>query len=236
MLVIKNVSKSYPGSSKKAIEDINLTIEEGDIYGFIGPNGAGKSTTIKAIVGIHNFEGEITFNGINIKEKPIEFKKELAYIPDNPVLYEHLTGMEYISFILNIYGVKENLNEKIKEFAKEFQLNDRIFDPISSYSHGMMQKISLIAALLHKPRLLVLDEPFVGLDPKATFELKEILKKSCQEEGLMVFFSSHVLDVVEKFCNKIAIIKDGKIIDSGLTQDVKGEGSLEDRFMEIFNE
>ena len=236
MLVLKNVSKAYPGSTKKAIEDINLEISEGDIYGFIGPNGAGKSTTIKAIVGIHNFDGEISFNGINIKEKPIEFKKELAYIPDNPVLYEHLSGIEYINFILNIYGVKENLDDKIKDYAKEFALNDRILDPISSYSHGMMQKISLIAALLHKPKLLVLDEPFVGLDPKATYELKEILKKLCQEEGLMVFFSSHVLDVVEKFCNKIAIIKDGKIIDSGLTQDVKGEGSLEDRFMEIFNE
>ena len=236
MLVLKNVSKAYPGSTKKAIEDINLEIEEGDIYGFIGPNGAGKSTTIKAIVGIHNFDGEISFNGINIKEKPIEFKKDLAYIPDNPVLYEHLSGIEYINFILNIYGVKENLDDKIKDYAKEFALNDRILDPISSYSHGMMQKISLIAALLHKPKLLVLDEPFVGLDPKATYELKEILKKLCQEEGLMVFFSSHVLDVVEKFCNKIAIIKDGKIIDSGLTQDVKGEGSLEDRFMEIFNE
>lgn len=236
MLVLKNVSKTYPGSVNKAIENINLEIEEGDIYGFIGPNGAGKSTTIKAIVGIHGFDGEITFNGISIKEKPIEFKKDLAYIPDNPILYEHLSGIEYINFILNIYGVKEKVDDKIQAYAKEFQLNERILDPISSYSHGMMQKISIIAALLHNPKLLVLDEPFVGLDPKATYELKEILKRLCQEEGLMVFFSSHVLDVVEKFCNKIAIIKDGKIIDSGLTNDVKGKGSLEDRFMEIFNE
>ena len=236
MLTLKNVSKAYPGASKKAIDDINLEIEEGDIYGFIGPNGAGKSTTIKAIVGIHNFEGEIDFNGKSIKSNPIEYKKDLAYIPDNPVLYEHLTGVEYVNFILNIYGIKEDMKDKIEELSKEFSLNDRIKDPISSYSHGMMQKISLISALLHSPKLLVLDEPFVGLDPKATFELKEILKKKCKEEGLMVFFSSHVLDVVEKFCNKIAIIKDGRIVECGNTLDVKGEGSLEDKFMEIFNE
>ena len=236
MLEIKNLSKTYPGSKVKAIEDINLTIEEGDIFGFIGPNGAGKSTTIKSIVGIHNFDGEIIFNGKNIKENTMVFKKELAYIPDNPVLYEHLTGIEYVNFILNIYGVNEDKEKEINELSELFSLGNKILDPIASYSHGMKQKISLIAALAHSPKLLVLDEPFVGLDPKATFELKEVLKNLCETKGLIVFFSSHVLDVVEKFCNKIAIIKNGKIIESGDTKDIKGEGSLEDKFMEIFNE
>ena len=236
MLEVKNVSKKYPGSANYAIENINLEIAEGDIYGFIGPNGSGKSTTIKSIVGIHNFEGEILFNGLSIESDPIKFKSELAYIPDNPVLYEHLTGLEYINFILNIFGVKENKMDEINKLADMFSLGNKILDPISSYSHGMKQKISLIAALVHNPKLLVLDEPFVGLDPKATYELKELLKEKCANEGLIVFFSSHVLDVVEKFCNKIAIIKNGKIIESGDTNVVKGEGSLEDKFMEIFND
>lgn len=236
MLEVKNISKKYPGSANYAIENINLIINEGDIYGFIGPNGSGKSTTIKSIVGIHNFEGEITFNGLSIKENPLKFKSDLAYIPDNPVLYEHLTGIEYVNFILNIFGIKENKKEEIEKLAEMFSLGNKILDSISSYSHGMKQKISLIAALAHKPKLLILDEPFVGLDPKATFELKELLKKKCEEEGLIVFFSSHVLDVVEKFCNKIAIIKNGKIIESGDTQVIKGEGTLEDKFMEIFND
>ncbi len=236
MLEIKNVSKKYPGSKDYAIQDINLEIKEGDIYGFIGPNGAGKSTLIKSIVGIHDFEGEIKFNDISNKENPIEFKKNIAYIPDNPVLYEHLTGVEYINFILNIFNVKDNKENEIKELADVFSLGNKIFDPISSYSHGMQQKISIMAALLHDPKVLILDEPFVGLDPKATYELKEKLKSLCESKGLIVFFSSHVLDVVEKFCNKISIIKNGKIVESGETQVVKGEGSLEDKFMEIFNE
>ena len=236
MLEIRNVSKSYPGSNQKAIEDINLEICEGDIFGFIGPNGAGKSTTIKSIVGIHNFDGEILFNGISIKTNPMEFKKNIAYIPDNPVLYEHLTGIEYINFILNIYGIKEDKKDEINRLTELFSLGNKVLDPISSYSHGMMQKISIISALLHHPKLLVLDEPFVGLDPKATYELKETLKELCEKDGLIVFFSSHVLDVVEKFCNKIAIIKNGRIIESGATKDVKGEGTLEEKFMEIFNE
>jgi ABC-2 type transport system ATP-binding protein len=162
--------------------------------------------------------------------------EKIAYIPDNPVLYEHLSGIEYVNFILNIYGVKNKNIDDIKKLSDMFSLGDKIYDPISSYSHGMMQKISIIAALSHNPKLLVLDEPFVGLDPKATFELKETLKQLCEKEGLIVFFSSHVLDVVEKFCNKIAIIKNGAIIESGDTQVVKGEGSLEEKFMEIFNE
>ncbi len=236
MLEIKNVSKKYPGSSNYAIENINLVINEGDIYGFIGPNGSGKSTTIKSIVGIHNYEGEIIFNGLSIHDDPLKFKSDLAYIPDNPVLYEHLTGIEYVNFILNIYGIKEDKTEEINKLADMFSLGNKILDPITSYSHGMKQKISLIAALVHKPKLLILDEPFVGLDPKATYELKELLKQLCQKEGLIVFFSSHVLDVVEKFCNKIAIIKNGKIIESGDTLEVKGEGTLEDKFMEIFND
>ena len=221
MLEIRNVSKTYPGARKFAIKDINLEIDNGDIFGFIGPN---------------NFQGEILFDGVSLKDTPIEFKKDIAYIPDNPILYEHLSGLEYINFVLNIYGIKDDVTDKINKYTEEFDLNDRIQDPISSYSHGMMQKVSIIAALLHNPKLLVLDEPFVGLDPKATFELKELLKRKCEEEGLTVFFSSHVLDVVEKFCNKIAIIKDGEIISSGLTNEVKGEGSLEDKFMEIFND
>lgn len=236
MLVLQNVSKKYPGSSKNAIENINLEIHEGDIYGFVGPNGAGKSTTIKSIVGIHNFDGEILFNGISIKKEPLKFKKDLAYIPDNPVLYEHLTGIEFVNFILNVYDVKENMQSEIDRLSELFSLGKKIYDPISSYSHGMKQKISLIAALAHKPKLLILDEPFVGLDPKATYELKETLKELCEKEGLIVFFSSHVLDVVEKFCNKIAIIKNGIIIESGDTNVVKGDGSLEDKFMELFNE
>ncbi|MBQ9900455.1 MAG: ABC transporter ATP-binding protein [Acholeplasmatales bacterium] len=236
MLEIRNVSKKYPGSKDYAIQDINLVIQEGDIYGFIGPNGAGKSTLIKSIVGIHDFEGEIKFNDISIKEDPIKFKSDIAYIPDNPTLYEHLTGVEYINFILNIFNVKENKEKDILELAEIFSLGNKIYDPISSYSHGMQQKISIMAALLHDPKVLILDEPFVGLDPKATYELKEKLKSLCETKGLIVFFSSHVLDVVEKFCNKISIIKKGKIVESGETQVVKGEGSLEDKFMEIFNE
>ena len=234
MLEIKGVSKTYKGSNKKAIENIDLTIEEGDIYGFIGPNGAGKSTTIKCIVGIHPFEeGEIYLDGKTLKEDPIAFKKQLAYVPDNPDLYEHLTGIGYLDFIANIYGVGSEKNELIDKYATQFGIKERLADPIKAYSHGMKQKITLIGALIHNPKLIILDEPFVGLDPKAAHDLKEILKNLC-EKGTMIFFSSHVLEVVEKFCNKIAIIKDGKIIASGLTEEVKGNESLEDKFLELF--
>ncbi len=234
MLEIKGVSKTYKGSNKKAIENIDLTIEEGDIYGFIGPNGAGKSTTIKCIVGIHPFEeGEIYLDGKTLKEDPIAFKKQLAYVPDNPDLYEHLTGIGYLDFIANIYGVGSEKNELIDKYATQFGIKERLADPIKAYSHGMKQKITLIGALIHNPKLIILDEPFVGLDPKAAHDLKEILKSLC-EKGTMIFFSSHVLEVVEKFCNKIAIIKDGKIIASGLTEEVKGNESLEDKFLELF--
>ncbi len=234
MLEIKNLTKTYKGSGKKAIEAVDLTIEEGDIYGFIGPNGAGKSTTIKCIVGIHGWDnGEIYLDGKTLKEDPIAFKKQLAYVPDNPDLYEHLTGIGYLDFIANIYGVGAEKNELIEKYATQFGIKERLADPIKAYSHGMKQKITLIGALIHNPKLIILDEPFVGLDPKAAHDLKEILKELCAN-GKMIFFSSHVLEVVEKFCNKIAIIKDGKIITSGLTEDVRGGESLEDKFLELF--
>ena len=234
MIEIKNLSKKYKGSNVKAIDDINITIEPGDVYGFIGPNGAGKSTTIKCVVGIHEYdEGEILFDGENIKKNPIKIKKQIAYIPDNPDLYEHLSGIGYIDFVCNIYGVGEEKNELIHKYAALFEIEKDLANPIKTYSHGMKQKIALIAALVHKPKLLVLDEPFVGLDPKATHDLKEVMKELCNE-GVMIFFSSHVLEVVEKFCNKIAIIKNGKIIASGLTDEVRGNESLEDKFMELF--
>lgn len=234
MLEIKGLTKKYKNADKNAIEDINLTIENGDIYGFIGPNGAGKSTTIKCLVGIHSFEkGSIMLDGLSIKDNPIEFKHQISYVPDNPDLYEFLTGMEYINFVSNVYD-EDVSKEDIINLAKKFNLENNLLEPIRTYSHGMRQKIALIGALIHKPKLIVLDEPFVGLDPKAAFDLKEIIKELCQN-GMMVFFSSHVLEVVEKFCNKIAIIKNGQIVSSGLTDDVKGDSSLEEAFLELYD-
>lgn len=234
MLEIKGLTKKYKNADKNAIEDINLTIENGDIYGFIGPNGAGKSTTIKCLVGIHSFEkGSIMLDGLSIKDNPIEFKHQISYVPDNPDLYEFLTGMEYINFVSNVYD-EDVSKEDIINLAKKFNLENKLLKPIRTYSHGMKQKIALIGALIHKPKLIVLDEPFVGLDPKAAFDLKEIIKELCQN-GMMVFFSSHVLEVVEKFCNKIAIIKNGQIVSSGLTDDVKGDSSLEEAFLELYD-
>ena len=236
MLEIKNLSKTYRKATTKAIEDINITIEDGDIYGFIGPNGAGKSTTIKCIVGIHGYdEGEILLDGKSIKSDMIAAKKQMAYVPDNPDLYEHLSGIGYIDFVCNIYGVGSEKDELIHKYANLFDIEARLADPIKTYSHGMKQKVALIAALVHKPKLLILDEPFVGLDPKASHDLKEVMKELCQT-GTMIFFSSHVLEVVEKFCNKIAIIKNGKIVASGNTDDVKGDDTLEEKFLELFNE
>lgn len=234
MLEIKGLTKKYKNADKNAIEDINLTIENGDIYGFIGPNGAGKSTTIKCLVGIHSFEkGSIMLDGLSIKDNPIEFKHQISYVPDNPDLYEFLTGMEYINFVSNVYD-EDVSKEDIINLAKKFNLENNLLEPIRTYSHGMKQKIALIGALIHKPKLIILDEPFVGLDPKAAFDLKEIIKELCQN-GMMVFFSSHVLEVVEKFCNKIAIIKNGQIVSSGLTDDVKGDSSLEEAFLELYD-
>ena len=236
MLEINHLSKKYKGSNVKAIDDINLKIEEGDIFGFIGPNGAGKSTTIKCIVGIHNYdEGEIIFNGENIKKNPIKTKLDIAYIPDNPDLYEHLSGINYIDFVCNIYNVGAEKNDLIHKYASLFHIENDLANPIKTYSHGMKQKVAIIAALVHNPKLLILDEPFVGLDPKATHDLKEVMVELCKN-GTMIFFSSHVLEVVEKFCNKIAIIKNGKIIASGLTEEVKAGESLEDKFMELFED
>lgn len=234
MLEIKGLTKKYKNADKNAIEDINLTIENGDIYGFIGPNGAGKSTTIKCLVGIHSFEkGSIMLDGLSIKDNPIEFKHQISYVPNNPDLYEFLTGMEYINFVSNVYD-EDVSKEDIINLAKKFNLENNLLEPIRTYSHGMKQKIALIGALIHKPKLIVLDEPFVGLDSKAAFDLKEIIKELCQN-GMMVFFSSHVLEVVEKFCNKIAIIKNGQIVSSGLTDDVKGDSSLEEAFLELYD-
>ena len=236
MLEIKNVSKTYRNAQVKAIDSINLTIEDGDIYGFIGPNGAGKSTMIKCITGIHPFEeGDILLDGVSILKDPLACKKKIAYVPDNPDIYEQLSGIDYIRFICDVYGVKEERNERIARYAKMFGIEERLNDPIKGYSHGMKQKIVLIASLVHEPKLLILDEPFVGLDPKDSYDLKEIMSELCQQ-GTMVFFSSHVLEVVEKLCNKIAIIKEGKIISAGLTEEVKGDSSLENVFLELFDE
>ena len=236
MLSVKHLTKTYRNSNIKAIEDVNLEIEDGDIFGFIGPNGAGKSTTIKCIVGIHGYdEGEIVFNGLNLKDNPMLFKSHLAYVPDNPDIYEFMTGINYLDFIANTFNVGDEKNELIHKYASMFGIENDLANPIKSYSHGMKQKIQIIAAIIHKPKLMVLDEPFVGLDPKAAFDLKEVMKELCKE-GTMILFSSHVLEVVEKFCNKVAIIKKGKIIAQGLTEEVKGNESLEDKFMELFDE
>lgn len=236
MLEIKNVSKTYKKSTVKAIDHIQITIEDGDIYGFVGPNGAGKSTTIKCVTGILDFEdGDILLDGVSIKKNALECKRNMAYVPDNPNIYENLSGIDYINFICDIYGVKEERKDLIHHYADLFGIKDRLADSIKNYSHGMKQKVVLIAAIVHKPKLLVLDEPFVGLDPKAAYDLKEIMKELCSQ-GTMIFFSSHVLEVVEKLCNKIAIIKEGKIISSGTIEEVKGDTSLEDVFLELFDE
>ena len=236
MLEIKNVSKSYDGV-KNACDQINLTIESGDLYGFVGHNGAGKTTLLKSIAGILSFdEGEILVNGKSIKTEPMEVKKIIAYIPDNPDIYETLTGIQYLQMIANVFGVSQNDRaRKIDEYATLFELTQVLQQPISSYSHGMKQKLVIISALIHSPKLLLLDEPFVGLDPKASFQLKEIFKNMCAQ-GVSIFFSTHVLEVVEKLCNKVAIIKQGKIVAHGNTQDIILNQSLEDIFMEIASE
>ena len=233
MLIIKNLKKTYKGG-KIAVDNLNIHVKPGDIYGFIGHNGAGKTTTIKCIVGIHDFEeGEILVDSISIKKEPINCKSKIAYIPDNPDLYEYLTGIQYLNFIADIYGIsKEEREKRIKEEAELFEITSALGDLISSYSHGMKQKLAIIGAIIHKPKLLILDEPFVGLDPKAALVLKNKMRSLCSE-GAAIFFSTHVLDVAEKLCNKVAIIKDGKLVVSGVTKElIKGE-SLEDVFMEV---
>ena len=232
MLEIKNFSKFY--GNKKAVENLSISVQSGDIYGFIGANGAGKTTTIKAVVGIHDFEnGSITIDGHSIKEDPVICKKMMAYIPDNPDLYEHMTGFQYINFIADIFEISTEIRrERIQRYSALFEMTEHLSGMISSYSHGMKQRTAIISALVHSPKLLILDEPFVGLDPKAAFLLKKVMHE-CVSDGGAIFFSTHVLDVAEKLCNKIAIIKNGKLIASGNTEEVKGNKSLETFFMEV---
>ena len=236
MLEIKNYSKTY-GGDKKAADNVSLTVESGDIYGFIGHNGAGKSTTIRAVVGVLDFsEGEIYIDGHSVKTQSMDCKRITAYIPDNPDLYENLTGIQYLNFVADVFeiGASER-EERIKKYADAFEITDALGDLISSYSHGMKQKVAIISALIHEPKLLVLDEPFVGLDPKASFTLKEIMHEMC-DKGTAIFFSTHVLDVAEKLCNKVAIIKQGKIIASGTIEEITEGHSLEETFLEADNE
>ena len=232
MLKITNLTKSY--GDKKAVDDLTLHIQPGEIYGFIGHNGAGKTTTIKACCGILQFDsGEILVDGMSIKDEALKCKKEIAYIPDNPDLYEFLSGIKYLNFIADIYGIsKGEREERIKKYSDLFELTEDLAQPISAYSHGMKQKLAIIAALIHKPKVMIMDEPFVGLDPKASFSLKELMKELCAEGGA-IFFSTHVLEVAEKLCHKIAIIKDGRLVVAGPTEEVKGNTSLEDVFLEL---
>ena len=236
VLEIKNYTKVYSGT-KKAADNISLTVESGDIYGFIGHNGAGKSTTIRAIVGVLDFtEGDIFIDGHSVKKDPIECKKIPAYIPDNPDLYENLSGIQYLNFVADVFEIdSKTREERIKTYAEKFEIFDVLGDAISSYSHGMKQKIAIISALIHEPKLIVMDEPFVGLDPKAAYILKEIMHEMCKK-GSAVFFSTHVLDVAEKLCNKVAIIKAGKIITEGTMEELVGDKSLEEVFLEGVDE
>jgi len=233
MLEISHLTKIYKGG-KKAVDDLSLSVAEGDICGFIGRNGAGKTTTIKCITGIMDFdEGDVFIGGKSIRTDPIACKRMIAYIPDNPDLYDNLTGVKYLSFIADIYRVdKRDRDRLIEKYAAAFELTKDLGDVISAYSHGMKQKLALIAALIHSPRLLVLDEPFVGLDPKASFTLKEIMREQCAS-GCSIFFSTHVLEVAEKLCNKVAIIREGKLLTAGTIDEVKGDASLESVFLEL---
>ena len=232
MLKIINFSKSY--KCKKAVDNLNIEVKSVDIYGFIGHNGDGKTTTMRAVVGALEFEeGEIKINDISIKDNPVLCKSMISYIPDNPDIYEYLTGIQYLNFIGDIFKInKAEREELIKKYADLFEITSNLGDLISSYSHGMKQKITVISALIHKPKLLIMDEPFVGLDPKATHTFKIIMKEMC-ESGSSIFFSTHVLDVAEKLCNKVAIIRGGKLIASGEINDVIGNKSLEDVFLEL---
>ena len=232
MLNIKNLTKTY--GEKKAVDDLTLHIAPGEIYGFIGHNGAGKTTTLKSVVGILQFdEGEITINGISIKDDPLACKKIIAYIPDNPDLYEYMTGIKYLNFIADIFGVSaDDRRERIHKYADMFGLTADLAQPVSAYSHGMKQKLAIIAAWIHDPKLIIMDEPFVGLDPKAAHLLKGMMRELCDVGGA-IFFSTHVLEVAEKLCDKVAIIKGGRLIRSGTMEEVKGDDSLEDVFLEL---
>ena len=232
MLQIQHLTKSYGG--KKAVDDLGLHIRPGEICGFIGHNGAGKTTTLRSVVGILQFDaGEITIGGKSIKTDPLACKRELAYIPDNPDLYEFMTGIRYLQFIADIFAVPaQERQERIRELAGRFELTDDLAQPIAAYSHGMKQKLAIIAAWLHHPRLIVMDEPFVGLDPKASHLLKGMMRELCDQGGA-IFFSTHVLEVAEKLCDKVAIIKEGRLIRSGSMEEVKGDDSLEQVFLEL---
>ena len=235
MLNIEHLTKAY--GEKKAVDNLSLHIAPGEIYGFIGHNGAGKTTTLKSVVGILQFDaGEITIDGISIKENPLECKRRFAYIPDNPDLYDYMTGIKYLNFIADIFGVGAGeRQERIRKYADAFELTADLAQPIAAYSHGMKQKLAIIAAWLHEPNLILMDEPFVGLDPKASHLLKKMMRQVCNEGGA-IFFSTHVLEVAEKLCDKVAIIKNGKLIRSGTMEEVKGDESLEDVFLELEGE
>lgn len=234
MLKINNLTKTYPGSDK-GVKSLNLNIKPGDLYAFIGHNGAGKTTALKCVCGIHSFqEGEISINGIDIKTDMLSAKREIAYIPDNPDLFEYLTGIQYLNFISDVFNLSADTRKlKIKKYADAFEITESLGDLISTYSHGMKQKLAIISALIHDPKLLILDEPFVGLDPKASLVLKDFMRELCKNGGA-VFFSTHVLEVAEKLCNKVAIIKDGRLVASGEMSEIVKEGSsLESIFMEV---
>ena len=233
MIEIKNVSKTYNGV-KKAIKDVSFKVDGGEIFGFIGHNGAGKTTMIKSIVGILDFEeGDILINGKSIKNNPIECKMDIAYVPDNPDLYENMRAIDFINFICDMYEIDKDTRKNIVlKYAKIFEIDGKLGDDISSFSHGMKQKVALIAALSHDPKVLIMDEPFVGLDPKAVFDMKEIMRNMAKE-GKTIFFSTHILDVAEKLCDRVAIIKSGKIVKIGKMKDIKGDESLEEVFLEL---
>ena len=231
MLKIENLTKTYDG--EKGIKDLTLHIKPGEIYGFIGHNGAGKTTTLKSVAGIIPYEkGNVLINGISIKDEPIKAKQVMAYIPDDPQIYDFMRGIEYLNFVADIYGIKNEREERIKKYAEIFEMTDSLSEYISAYSHGMKQKLAVISALIHEPKLILMDEPFVGLDPKATHTFKEIMRELC-DNGAAIFFSTHVLEVAEKLCDKVTIIKNGSLVKSGTMDEVKGDDSLEEVFLEL---
>ncbi len=235
MLKIEHLTKTF--GEKRAVDDLTLHIAPGEIYGFIGHNGAGKTTTLRSIAGIQQFDqGEILIHGLSIKTDPLECKRQMAYIPDNPDLYEYMSGIKYLNFIADIFGVSpQDRQERIRDYADRFELTQDLAQPVAAYSHGMKQKLAIISAWLHAPRLILMDEPFVGLDPKASHLLKEMMREVCDEGGA-IFFSTHVLEVAEKLCDKVAIIKQGQLIRSGTMEEVKGDDSLEEVFLELEGE
>lgn len=236
MIEIKNVSKTYNGETK-VLNNINLDIRDGEIFAFIGHNGAGKTTMIKSIIGILDFEeGEILVNGKSIRKNPIECKMQMSYVPDNPDMYENMKAIDFINFVCDMYDISKNIRkENISKYAKMFEIEDKLNDDISSLSHGMKQKIALIAALAHNQSVLIMDEPFVGLDPKAVYDMKEVMRQMAKE-GKTVFFSTHILDVAEKLCDRVAIIKNGKIVKTGKMKDIINDESLEQVFLELEGE